>query len=195
MKTLTLIFGLTLFQLALQAQEMNNAMSNVEQFCKAPGRKITGYLIYKDTYGFGNSGITALAMKYVDAASKETMLGITFSGYTNNTTGDCSFYKYYEAVVDYDELSKVISWLESNKWIANSSDSTIGFFSYAPQKGNYLLKLKRRMTRKGSAYLSNYWDFTIQFNKNDIDSEKSFFIESATVINKLKEIQRMIGNK
>jgi hypothetical protein len=193
MKKLILVFGLTLFYLMPRAQDKTQTMSDVEQFCKAPGRTVIGYLIYKDTYGFELTGITAKAMKYVDSATKNTIFGITFSGSINNASGNTSFYKYYEAMVDYAEISTVISWLESYQWVINSADTTIGYLSYTPQKGNFLLKLQRRLGRKGSVYSSKHWDFAIQFNKYDIDSEKTFSIEMATVIEKLKELRRMIG--
>jgi hypothetical protein len=195
MKKIILIFGLSVLHLATKAQEKVETMSAVEQFCTTPGRTITGYLIYRDSYGWAGTGVSALAMKYIDASAKDTAYGVTFSYYTNNTSGECSVYKYYDILVDFEEIDKVISWLEANQWIINGTDPSIGFLSYIPQKGNFELKLVRRINQTSSSYYSNFWYFVIQANKYDIDSEKSFSIEIKTVLENLKEFRRKIKSK
>jgi hypothetical protein len=192
MKKLILMLGLSLFYLIPKAQEKIQTMSNVEKFCQTPGRTITGYLVYTDSYGWAHTGVTAMAMKYIDSSAKDTMYGVTFTYYNNNTAGECNVYKYYSIMVDYEEINKVISWLEANQWLSSSAGAKIGFLSYVPEKGNFMLKLERRINQKGSSYSSNYWEFSIRASKYDIDSEKSFAVDLKIVIENLKKLQGMI---
>lgn len=192
MKKLIFIFALSALYLMPKAQDKEQKISDVERFYTTPGRTVTGYLVYRDSYGLPITGVTAMAMKYVDSSAKDTAYGITFSYCTHNTSGECTVFKNYEIVIDYEEFDKVISWFESNLGIINNSDSSVGLLTYVPEKGNFILKLERNVNQKGSIYTSNSWHFVIQANKYDIDSQKSFSTNMKTVIENLKIFRRMI---
>lgn len=194
MKTALPFLVFMLVAVATSAQENQRSLSQVEQFCKAPDRTITGYLIFRDSYGFGASDLSALVMKYVDTQTNESLVGVTISSSLNKATGDCSVYKNYNVMFDCEEINRIISWLELNQSIIGNANAQVGYFSYTPAKGDVLLKLERHMWGKGSSYSSTRWDLIIQFNKFDADSERHISSDIEFIIKKLKEIQETFKN-
>jgi hypothetical protein len=187
MKNMLPIIFLSIVSLAANAQESH--LSDVEKFYKTPGRATVGYLIYQNSFGWVSTN-KILVMKYIDPVAKDTMRGITFSYTTENSSDKCT--SHCEIMIDYDEFARIIQWLESYRWIKDTSDPKMGSLSYVPAKGNFILYLKRRKNDKGSTYAWNNWDFVIQADKYDINSLAIIPYEVATVLDKLKEIQRVI---
>ena len=190
MKSTIVLLGFLLSFTRIGAQENNVVLSNVEQFCKTQGRTITGYLVYKDHYGMG-SGVNAIAMKYIDNQTKDSINGVTFSCNMDKGSFSASLYRSFDAMIDYDEFFKIISWLESCLPITKDPATKIGFLSYSPKKGNFQLKLQRHV-RSGSSYSSDSWDFIVRFNRYDADSEIDLFTSIDDAIGKLKAFKEKL---
>ena len=187
MKNILPVIFLSIAYLTANAQESH--LSDVEKFCKTPGRTTVGHLIFQTSFGWLSTD-KILAMKYIDPVAKDTMCGITVSYTTANSSDKCT--SHAEIMIDYDEFARIIQWLESYRWIKDTADPTLGCLSYVPAKGNFILYLKRRKNDKGSTYAWSNWDFVIQADKYDINSLAIISYEVATVLDKLKEIQSAI---
>lgn len=188
MKNILPIIFLSIACLTANAQVPS--LSNIEKFRKTPGRTTVGYLIYQTSIGW--SGNKILVMRYIDPVAKDTMCGITFS-YTTENSSD-KYTSHGEIMIDYDEFARIIQWMDLYRWINDTADPTLGYLSYVPKKGNFILHFKRRKNDKGSTYVWNSWDFVIQGDKNDVDSEIVVSAGITTIIEKLKEVQGAIEN-
>jgi len=190
MKKIILISGILTIFYSLNGQDVNQSFTKVEKFLKSPDRIIASYPVYTSKTeradAYRNSEYSLTFFKAFELAGNDTILGVAIKCINNLFQGDGKLYKINQGYLDYEEINKIISWIDfCRKEMDSKNNSKINYISYSPKQGKVLLYFNKVSKEK--------YYFSIRTDKDDLDSQIDF---DMNLIDKLylnlKEIQKFI---
>jgi hypothetical protein len=162
MKKIVILF-ISAINIMLNAQENGQILSSAEKFSKCPAKIIKSLIIYDERFSSILEDQANLSLiQFSEYSGKDTIYGLKFHGDVIIASGqDITIRKKYCVILDYDELEKIIIWIDlvkSNLFDKASSDKRQ--VSYISKKSNLLLR-----------YYNNR--FEVQYDKFDENSISS----------------------
>jgi hypothetical protein len=163
----------------LNAQVSEPSISVAEKFSKAPDKIIKSLIMYDERYSsiFGDQAYVSL-IQYSEFNGKDTVYGLKFYGNVIIAMSkELTIKKKYSVVLDYNEINKIMLWIEFVKGNSGNMTSAKNKISIAFGKGNLLLR-----------YYNDA--FEIQYDKFDENSiTKMGKTQLDNLYNKLSEIK------
>jgi len=190
MKKILLISGILTIFSSLNAQDVDQSCTKAEKLLKSPDKIIASYPVYSSKTekadAYRNSEYSLILFKAFEIAGNDTILGVAINNINNLFQGDGKLYKINQGYLDYEEINKIISWIDfCRKEMDKKNNSKINYISYSPKQGKVLLYFNRVSKEK--------YYFSIRTDKDDLGSQIDFDMNLVDKLYlSLKEIQKFI---
>lgn len=195
MKKLTFIAGLLMVLSLINAQEINQSVTNIERFLKSNDKIIASQTLHTAKISL-LSDLHFTFSKNYELSGTDTVFGVlinTRKDLLSSVEITYSYYKYITGYLDYGEISRILSWMNmvKEKYIL-SKQQDVSYISFTPAAGKVILFFSVDKIISGKRGLEEgRWIFTIQTDKDDI-STRIVVKDYNNLIDVLSDLQKAI---